>query len=114
VNEALLKISENGTLQELEKTWITPQKCPEMQSESSSLGPSDFRVLFFITGGITTIAFVIYVCRTNLLRHRNILRIISAEVLLKRWFSLRRHFTRRVANAEIPTNAFPEAPVPLA
>ncbi|XP_011010293.1 PREDICTED: glutamate receptor 2.7-like [Populus euphratica] len=112
VNEALLKISENGTLQELEKTWISPQKCPQMQSESSSLGPSGFRVLFFITGGTTTIAFVIYVCRTNLLRHGNILRIISAVV--KRWLSPRRHFTRRVANVEIPPKAFPEAPVPLA
>ncbi|KAG6790308.1 hypothetical protein POTOM_006456 [Populus tomentosa] len=113
VNEALLKISENGTLQELEKTWITPQKCPEMQSESSSLGPSGFRVLFFITGGTTTIAFVIYVCRSNLVRHKNIRGIISA-VLLKRWYSLSRRFTGRVANAEIPTNGFPEAPVPLA
>ncbi|XP_073263496.1 glutamate receptor 2.7-like [Populus alba] len=113
VNEALLNISENGTLQELEKTWITPQKCPEMQSESSSLGPSGFRVLFFITGGTTTIAFIVYVCHPNLVRHKNIWGIISAAVL-KRWFSLRRHFTRRVANAEIPTNVFPEAPVPLA
>ncbi|KAI9403118.1 hypothetical protein POPTR_001G375100v4 [Populus trichocarpa] len=100
VNEALLKISENGTLQELEKTWITPQKCPKMPSDSSSLGPSGFRELFFITAGTTTIAFVIYVCRTNLLRHKNIWGIISA--VLKRWVSPRRHFTsRRVANVEI-------------
>jgi hypothetical protein len=113
VNEALLKISENGTLQELEKTWITPQKCPEMQSESSSLGPSGFRVLFFITGGTTTIAFVIYVCRPNLLRLKNMWGIISA--VLKRWLSSRRQVTsRRVANVEIPPKAFPEAPVSLA
>jgi hypothetical protein len=113
VNEALLKISENGTLQELEKTWITPQKCPKMPSDSSSLGPSGFRELFFITAGTTTIAFVIYVCRTNLLRHKNIWGIISA--VLKRWLSSRRHLTsRRVANVEIPPKAFPEAPVSLA
>ncbi|XP_052301896.1 glutamate receptor 2.8 isoform X10 [Populus trichocarpa] len=113
VNEALLKISENGTLQELEKTWISPQKCPEMPSDSSSLGPSGFRVLFFITGGTTTIAFVIYVCRPNLLRLKNMWGIISA--VLKRWLSSRRQVTsRRVANVEIPPKAFPEAPVSLA
>ncbi|KAJ6753983.1 GLUTAMATE RECEPTOR [Salix purpurea] len=109
VNEALLRITENGTVQALEKTWITPEKCPEIQSESSSLGPNGFLVLFYITGGTTTAAFVIYVCRTNLSRDRKIWRIISA--VPKRWCSLRTRFTTRVASAEIPTHTFPEAPV---
>ncbi|KAJ6298312.1 hypothetical protein OIU76_019460 [Salix suchowensis] len=112
VNEALLKISENGTLRDLEKKWITPQKCPEIQSESSSLGPNGFLVLFYITGGTTTAAFVIYVCRTNLSRDRKIWRTISA--VPKRWCSLRTPFTTRVASAEIPTHTSPEAPVPPA
>ncbi|KAJ6751885.1 hypothetical protein OIU85_002315 [Salix viminalis] len=112
VNEALLKITENGTVQALEKTWITPEKCPEIQSESSSLGPNGFLVLFYITGGTTTAAFVIYVCRTNLSRDRKIWRTISA--VPKRWCSLRTPFTTRVASAEIPTHTFPEAPVPPA
>ncbi|KAJ6301736.1 hypothetical protein OIU77_015950 [Salix suchowensis] len=112
VNEALLKISENGTVQALEKTWITPEKCPEIQSESSSLGPNGFLVLFYITGGTTTAAFVIYVCRTNLSRDRKIWRTISA--VPKRWCSLRTPFTTRVASAEIPTHTSPEAPVPPA
>ncbi|CAK7350079.1 unnamed protein product [Dovyalis caffra] len=110
INEALLNISENGTLQKLETTWITPETCPEKQSESSSLGPNVFRVLFFITGGTTTIALVISICRTNLLRHRNIWRIISA--IMKRWYSIRRQFARRVHNAAIPRNALPEAQDP--
>ncbi|KAJ6776102.1 IONOTROPIC GLUTAMATE RECEPTOR [Salix koriyanagi] len=112
VNEALLKISENGTLRDLEKKWITPEKCPEIQSESSSLGPNGFLVLFYITGGTTTAAFVIYVCRTNLSRDRKIWRTISA--VPKRWCSLRTPFTTRVASAEIPTHTSPEAPVPPA
>ncbi|KAJ6423653.1 hypothetical protein OIU84_024597 [Salix udensis] len=112
VNEALLKITENGTVQALEKTWITPEKCPEIQSESSSLGPNGFLVLFYITGGTTTAAFVIYVCRTNLSRDRKIWRTISA--VPKRWCSLRTPFTTRVASVEIPTHTSPEAPVPPA
>ncbi|KAJ6298313.1 hypothetical protein OIU76_019461 [Salix suchowensis] len=112
VNEALLKITENGKVQALEKKWITPEKCPEIQSESSSLGPNGFLVLFYITGGTTTAAFVIYVCRTNLSRDRKIWRTISA--VPKRWCSLRTPFTTRVASAEIPTHTFPEAPVPPA
>ncbi|KAJ6423654.1 hypothetical protein OIU84_024598 [Salix udensis] len=112
VNEALLNITENGTVQALEKTWITPKTCPEIQSESSSLGPNGFLVLFYITGGTTTAAFVIYVCRTNLSRDRKIWRTISA--VPKRWCSLRTPFTTRVASAEIPTHTFPEAPVPPA
>ncbi|KAL3612269.1 hypothetical protein D5086_003289 [Populus alba] len=110
VNEALLSLSEKGALQELEKTWITPQKCTKMPSDDS-LGPSGFRELFFITGGTTTIAFVIYVCRTNLLRHKNIWGIISA--VLKRWVSPRRHFTRRVANVEISLPEIHLKPVEL-
>ncbi|KAJ6423648.1 hypothetical protein OIU84_024592 [Salix udensis] len=112
VNEALLNITENGTVQALEKTWITPKTCPEIQSESSSLGPHGFLVLFYITGGTTTAAFVIYVCRTNLSRDRKIWRTFSA--VPKRWCSLRTPFTTRVASAEIPTHTFPEAPVPPA
>ncbi|KAF9666601.1 hypothetical protein SADUNF_Sadunf16G0245700 [Salix dunnii] len=112
VNEALLKISENGTLRDLEKTWITPNKCPEIQNESSSLGPNGFLVLFYITGGTTTTAFVIYVCRTNFSRDGKIWRTISA--VPKRWCSLRTPFTTRVASLEIPTHTFPEAPVPPA
>ncbi|KAF2287349.1 hypothetical protein GH714_039701 [Hevea brasiliensis] len=68
VTEALVKVTESGELQELEKAMIGSQKCVVNQEESSeledetfSLSPSSFWMLFIITGGTSTLALLIYV-----------------------------------------------------
>ncbi|KAF6175249.1 hypothetical protein GIB67_030467 [Kingdonia uniflora] len=65
ISEAILKVSEKGELLELENALTSPYKCSDSDSDSDSgsLSPSSFWALFTITGGISTITLIVYLCR---------------------------------------------------
>lgn len=77
VIEALLKVSESGKLRELETSMIASEKCMEVNlhddDDISSLSPSGFWVLFVLSGGISTIALVIFLWRCNWKINENLL-----------------------------------------
>ncbi|KAH0986579.1 hypothetical protein GBA52_013756 [Prunus armeniaca] len=68
VTQAMLKVSEKGTLQDLERKMLASQKCMDMDPEedeclSLSVSPSYFWVLFLFTGGTSSMALAIYIFR---------------------------------------------------
>ncbi|CAL2253912.1 unnamed protein product [Prunus armeniaca] len=68
VTQAMLKVSEKGTLQDLERKMLASQKCMGMDPEedeclSLSVSPSYFWVLFLFTGGTSSMALAIYIFR---------------------------------------------------
>uniref|UniRef100_A0A0R0JSN9 Ionotropic glutamate receptor C-terminal domain-containing protein n=1 Tax=Glycine max TaxID=3847 RepID=A0A0R0JSN9_SOYBN len=64
VNQALLNISESGTLRDLENSMLASEKCKDIidpGAETTSLSPASFMVLFILTGGTSTTALLIYI-----------------------------------------------------
>ncbi|KAK7257182.1 hypothetical protein RIF29_30965 [Crotalaria pallida] len=107
VNQALLNISESGTLRDLERDMLGSEECKDSKTdiETSSLGPSSFMVLFILTAGTSTTALLVYIFPMNCLCHgqRTIWRLMMA--VLKHWGSQKTRFSRRVHNvAESPSN----------
>ena len=61
ISQAVLNVSESGTLRKLEKTMLDSNKCSESDDKDDySLGLDSFWGLFAITGGASTIAFLFY------------------------------------------------------
>ncbi|KAF9666596.1 hypothetical protein SADUNF_Sadunf16G0245200 [Salix dunnii] len=108
INEALLKVSENGTLVELENKFIRLDKqCQDKDDDIHSLSPNGFRALFIITGGTSTIALVIYIfCIANSFSGFTIIRGLMFTVI-KHWCYQSKRFTRRVSNVESLENSSP-------
>ncbi|KAG5046864.1 hypothetical protein JHK82_016232 [Glycine max] len=72
VNQALLNISESGTLRDLENRMLASEKCIDIidpDAKYTSLSPTSFMVPFFLTGGTSTIALLIYIFSANYLCH---------------------------------------------
>lgn len=94
ITEALLKVAESGKLQELENNMIASEKCKDVEPEngSRSLSPNSFLVLFILTGGTSTVTFVVYIFRVDnsMLRHKTIGRVMM--VVMKHWRSQKRRF----------------------
>ncbi|KAF2286077.1 hypothetical protein GH714_010198 [Hevea brasiliensis] len=117
MNEALLKVSESGKLLELENSMVASNQCRDrdidLDDENPSLGPSCFRVLFILTGATSTLALVSYVLlkANSMLKHKSIWRLMLA--VMKHWRFQKKHFTRRVSNAEIHGNSPPDALHPV-
>ncbi|XP_011010292.1 PREDICTED: glutamate receptor 2.8-like [Populus euphratica] len=103
IDEALLKVSENGTLLELENRLIKPGNCPDVEDEKHSLSPSSFGTLFIITTGTSTISLAIYIfSRGNpMLGYTTIWRLMLAAI---RFWVCQRQITRRSSNAENSVN----------
>ena len=108
INEALLKVSENGTLVQLENKFIPQDKqCQDKDDEIHSLSPNGFRALFIITGGTSTIALVIYIfCIANSFSGLTIIRGLMFSVI-KHWCYQSKRFRRRVSNVESLENSSP-------
>ncbi|KAJ6423655.1 hypothetical protein OIU84_024599 [Salix udensis] len=108
INEALLKVSENGTLLQLENKFIRQDKqCQDKDDEIHSLSPNGFRALFIITGGTSTIALVIYIfCIANSFSGLTIIRGLMFSVI-KHWCYQSKRFRRRVSNVESLENSSP-------
>ncbi|XP_058001494.1 glutamate receptor 2.8 isoform X2 [Hevea brasiliensis] len=117
MNEALLKVSESGKLLELENSMVPSNQCRDrdidLDDENPSLGPSCFRILFILTGATSTLALVSYVLlkANSMLKHKSIWRLMLA--VMKHWRFQKKHFTRRVSNAEIHGNSPPDALHPV-
>ncbi|KAL5729974.1 hypothetical protein ACHQM5_002860 [Ranunculus cassubicifolius] len=63
-SEAFLKLSEDGTLDELERLWFDPSpECSKLENElkNQSLGLSNFWTLFLVTGVTSTVMLVAYI-----------------------------------------------------
>jgi hypothetical protein len=106
INEALLKVSENGTLVQLENNFIGAlQKCQDKEEENPSLSPNGFRALFIITVGTSTIALVIYIfCIASSFSGLTTLMFI----IIKHWCYQSKRFSRRVSNVESLGNSSPQ------
>ena len=63
VNKALLQVSENGKLRDLEDTMLASEECKdtELDGKTTSLSPGSFWVLFILTAGTSTIALLAYI-----------------------------------------------------
>ncbi|KAJ7948714.1 Glutamate receptor [Quillaja saponaria] len=98
--EALLKVSEDGTLRYLENKMIASEKCQdiEVDDQNPSLSPSSFWVLFIFTGSTSTIALLVYISCTNNLLHgqKTMWKLLIA--VIKHWGAQSRRFSRRVSN----------------
>ncbi|KAF8408998.1 hypothetical protein HHK36_005069 [Tetracentron sinense] len=64
-SEAILKLSEQGKLLELENAMVSSYNCSSSESDGgpSVIGPGSFVGLFFITGGTSTLALMIFLFR---------------------------------------------------
>ncbi|KAK3036298.1 LOW QUALITY PROTEIN: hypothetical protein RJ639_031270 [Escallonia herrerae] len=117
INEALLNVSENGMLRQLEKEYIMSEKCVESElstDENGSLSLQSFWVLFVLTGGTSTVALTIYVvvgfkkrCTRMLDKHESVCTSVMA-VVTNMWHQ-RRMFSRTVQDAESPIRNPPNA-----
>ncbi|CAK7350080.1 unnamed protein product [Dovyalis caffra] len=108
VDEALLNVCENGTLQELESRLIERENCSDVEDENPSLSPKSFGTLFSITTGTSTISLFIYIFyRVNM-----VLGYIATWRLklaaMRHWFC-EKQFIRRLSNAESSVNFAPNA-----
>ncbi|KAL2326769.1 hypothetical protein Fmac_020196 [Flemingia macrophylla] len=101
VNQALLNITENGTLRELENIMLAAEECEDkidQDRETTSISPASFSVLFTLTGGTSTITLIIYIFPVNYLcSGQRTMWSLMMEVT-KRWRSLKRLFSRRIHN----------------
>lgn len=109
VNQALLKISETGTLRNLENNMLATQQCKDITDpdvETTSLSPASFIVLFILTGGTSTTVLLIYIIFANYEcpGQRTVWSLMMD--VIKSWRSQKRLFSRRVHNvAENPLNS---------
>ncbi|GKC19517.1 extracellular ligand-binding receptor [Tanacetum coccineum] len=63
-NKAIMNITESGKLKEFEDEYLISEKCIDNKSfpnEDESLSPHSFSVLFEISGGTSTVAFILYI-----------------------------------------------------
>ncbi|KAF9666599.1 hypothetical protein SADUNF_Sadunf16G0245500 [Salix dunnii] len=107
INEALLKVSENGTLVQLENKFIREDKqCQDKDDEIHSLSSNGFRALFIITGGTSTIALVIYIFRIANFSALTAIRGLMLTVF-KHWCYQSKRFKRRVSDVDSLGNSSP-------
>nr|XP_034932424.1 glutamate receptor 2.8-like [Populus alba] len=103
IDEALLKVSENGILMELENRFINPGNCPDVEDENHSLSLRSFGTLFIITTGTSTISLAIYIFSrgNSMLGYATIWRLMLAAM---RFWACQRQITGRSSNAENSVN----------
>ncbi|PQP93856.1 glutamate receptor 2.8 [Prunus yedoensis var. nudiflora] len=110
VTQAMLKASEDGTLQDLEKKMLASQKCMYMDPEedehlSPSFSPSYFWVLFIFTGGTSSMALAIYIFRAynsmSMSEHNVIWKLMMA--VMKHRGNQRGRFSRKVSDIALTT-----------
>ncbi|KAK1370738.1 hypothetical protein POM88_036830 [Heracleum sosnowskyi] len=111
INKAILKISENGKLLELEERYLNSEKCVEpilFTNEDAGIGLESFAILFVLSGCTSTVALAIYVirhiiCSLNFtLDHNNLFERVSD--FTKRLIKCIRPSSAIVINIENPGN----------
>ncbi|KAK6946659.1 Receptor, ligand binding region [Dillenia turbinata] len=110
MSEAILKLSEQGRLRELENGMIASETCVDEDSikDYSTLSLNSFWLLFMISIGSSTMALIIYVFhKLNfeelMVEYLTVWVFISA-VIKQRWHQ-RRQLPRRVSDPEIGPHA---------
>ncbi|XP_048321136.1 glutamate receptor 2.7 [Ziziphus jujuba] len=103
INEALLKVCESGKLLELEEKMLASEKCEDVDEEgeesTKSLSINSFWLLFIITGTISTIALVFYLCllyKSKFEQKNWMWRLMM--VVMKYWGYGKGRFSRRVSD----------------
>ena len=118
INKAVLKISENGKLLELEERYITSKECAEpflFSNKDASIGLDSFAILFVLSGCTSTVALAIYISRyiicflSSIAECSDFFERVSA--FTKRWMDYRRPSSAIVISLENPGNP-PDAPCP--
>nr|XP_017232143.1 PREDICTED: glutamate receptor 2.8-like isoform X2 [Daucus carota subsp. sativus] len=118
INKAILKISENGKLLELEERYINSKECAEpvlFSNEDASIGLDSFAILFVLSGCTSTVALAIYISRyiicllSSTADCSDLFKRVST--FTKRWIDYRRPSSAIVISLENPGNP-PDAPCP--
>ncbi|XP_029124982.1 glutamate receptor 2.8 [Cajanus cajan] len=108
VNQALLDISEIGTLRNLENNMLASEECKDIiepGEDTTSLSPTSFMVLFILTGGTSTTALLIYIFPMNYLCPGQRATWSLMMAVIKSWRFQKALFPRRVHNvAESSSN----------
>ncbi|KAH6782210.1 hypothetical protein C2S52_000819 [Perilla frutescens var. hirtella] len=97
MSEAILKVTQSGHVDTLEKNMLHLLNCTSSSSSLSKadeirLGPGPFSGLFLILGCILGVAFVVAVARLVRVRWGNSVRVVVQQVLIKKrnyimWFA---------------------------
>lgn len=106
INKAVMNITESGKLLDLEDEYINFEKCLDEDSvgnEDGRIGLNSFSVLFGFSGGISTIALVMYVLKYLLSSKPDDRNLVKAN-FLKRWLRRGRQLSARVISIELPRN----------
>ncbi|KAJ9538517.1 hypothetical protein OSB04_031250 [Centaurea solstitialis] len=91
-NEALMNVTENGKLKELEDRFLNSAKCVDDESSTDKdtrLSTHSFWVLFTLTGGTSTVALAIYIIlgvrefKKSTQEHTSFINLMSA--FIKYW-----------------------------
>ena len=102
IDEALLKVFENGVLKELEEILTASEKCVDTESDNNeifSLSPNSFYMLFAFTRCTSTTTLAIYAIHSKC----KVDRVVMTA--LKHWWKKqKRIFSRKVSSAETPRN----------
>ncbi|KAK1371879.1 Glutamate receptor [Heracleum sosnowskyi] len=106
INRAIMSITENGTLKDLEDQYINNEECKDLDSapnDDGSIGLNSFSVLFGITGGISTIALAMYILKYCLFPKPDDASLVKAN-FIRRWLHHGRQLSSRVISIELPRN----------
>ncbi|KAL8110932.1 glutamate receptor 2.8-like [Apium graveolens] len=106
INKAIMSITENGRLLELEDQYINNEECKDVDSapsEDGSIGLNSFSVLFGFSGGISTIALAMYILKYFLFPKPDDGNLVRAN-FVRRWLHHGRQLSARVINVEPPRN----------
>lgn len=101
-----MRITENGTLLDLEDQYINSEECKDVDSapkNDGSIGLNSFSVLFGISGGISTIALAMYILKYFVFPKPDDASLIKAN-FIRRWLHHGRQLSARVINIEPPRN----------
>ncbi|GKC49249.1 glutamate receptor 2.8-like protein [Tanacetum coccineum] len=116
-NKAIMNITESGKLKEFEDEYLISEKCIDNETfpnEDESLSPHSFSVLFELTGGTSTVAFILYIIISfRLFKKSNpeltgLFKLISA--FMKDQKRQMRQASNIVAHAESPAH-HPDVPL---
>ncbi|KAG6766977.1 hypothetical protein POTOM_028156 [Populus tomentosa] len=104
ISEAIIYLAQNGKLQKLEEEMLSFPKCSTSTSNATgiqSIGPGPFSILFIITSGASTVAFLVAGFRLLGKRWREVTFILSMLMGRGLWMRLAAFFTQKKNNYDL-------------
>ncbi|KAG8380241.1 hypothetical protein BUALT_Bualt07G0172800 [Buddleja alternifolia] len=102
VSRAVIELTENGRISEIEGQWIKPQACngEDGTNSSTSISLHSFKTLFGVTGGITLTCLLVFLV-TYLYKNRDYVRRISnsSTTIWSKFRAICKHFDQRDPNS---------------